>query len=234
LPNAFPGVDASLQAVIFDFDGIIVESTEIKSEAFRALFADHATHVEEIVALHQRHGGVDRLTKIEMIYRDILHEPLDIARKELLARRFEQLVEERVIECPMVKGAAPLLAVLNGRVPMAITSGTPEAELNRIVRRRGLASFFAIVRGSPPGKSELVKEILARECWAPERVLMLGDALTDYEAARDNGLMFIGRHVPSERNQFPPDIPQVSDLASLAQAAARCFAPDRDTAASLP
>jgi HAD superfamily hydrolase (TIGR01549 family) len=223
LPNILAEVEASLQAIIFDFDGVLVESAAIKSDCFRQLFADRA-EVDRIVALHERHGGVDRYTKIAMIYRDILEEPLAPRELDRLAQRFEELVEERVATCDMVPGARELLNRLNGRLPTAVASGTPQGELERIAVRRGLSHYFIELRGAPPDKTRLVGEIMAKGGWEPHRVLMIGDAMTDFDAARSNGLQFIGRQMPSQHAVFPPGTRLVPDLVELARAASELYA----------
>lgn len=223
MPSASFAFDASLEAVIFDCDGVILESMGIKREAFRDLFADRSDKLGDILALHVRHAGVDRMTKFEMIYRDILREPLSAANKQALAARFERLVEEGVSQCPMVAGAAELITTLQGRVPMAVVSATPQAELDRILARRKLARNFRAVRGSPPAKTALVGALLAAEGWRAQRVLMVGDAAADFAAARDNGVAFIGRLPPGEPDPFPLSTVTVRDLVPLAEAAATSF-----------
>jgi beta-phosphoglucomutase-like phosphatase (HAD superfamily) len=53
-------VSHGVQAVIFDFDGVIVESMDIKTQAFVELFRDHPEHHETIVRLHLENGGMSR------------------------------------------------------------------------------------------------------------------------------------------------------------------------------
>ncbi len=223
MPNILAGVEAPLQAVVFDFDGVLVESMAIKSDCFRRLFSD-CSEVDQIVALHERHGGVDRRTKIAMIYREILNEPLSPSELDRLAARFERLVEERIVSCPMVPGAPELLDCLHGRVPMTVASGTPQGELERIAGRRGLSRYFMSLRGSPPDKIQLVSEILKQSGWEAHRVLMIGDALADFEAARENHLQFIGRQAPNQGAIFPTGVQVVPDLIGLAKAAAELYA----------
>jgi beta-phosphoglucomutase-like phosphatase (HAD superfamily) len=49
-----------LRAIVFDFDGVILESADIKTNAFRALFASYPEHVDQIVDFHLRNAGVSR------------------------------------------------------------------------------------------------------------------------------------------------------------------------------
>ena len=99
-------------------------------------------------------------------------------------RRFSELVVEAVIASEAVPGAAELIRREAGRIPLFVASGTPEAELNTIVIRRGLASYFTAVRGSPTPKQTLIADILSTHAFVPDRVLMIGDALIDYQSAQ--------------------------------------------------
>lgn len=222
-------LNCGLDAVIFDFDGVIVESMDIKTSAFRRIFSDRVDAQEAIAALHLQHEGVDRLTKIEMICAEILHEPLSAAQKAALAQRFSEAVIDEVISCPLVDGALALLERWHGLLPMAVASGTPEPELQQIVRRRELDKFFCAVRGSPPGKSQLVGDLLSENGWHTDRVLLIGDAMTDYRAAADHGLRFIGRVARGRSNRFPARTIVVEDMTGIERAIAEHAELDRQT-----
>lgn len=88
------------QGIIFDFDGVIVESVDIKTEAFRALFAHERAHVDSIVQFHETHGGLSRFDKFDVIYRDILRRPLGDEERVRLGTLFSELVVEAVVACP--------------------------------------------------------------------------------------------------------------------------------------
>ncbi len=56
------------KAIIFDFDGVILESMDVKTKAFALLFKDYPEHLPAVLALHQTHGGMSRFEKFEIIY----------------------------------------------------------------------------------------------------------------------------------------------------------------------
>ena len=58
-----------IKAIIFDFDGVLVESNHIKTEAFKELFQDYPQHLDEIVKYHVLNGGLSRYIKIQYIYK---------------------------------------------------------------------------------------------------------------------------------------------------------------------
>jgi phosphoglycolate phosphatase-like HAD superfamily hydrolase len=234
MPNALPGVEAHFDAVIFDFDGVIVESTDIKTAAFRALFADRPEHVDAIEALHRRHEGVNRSIKFEMIFRDILRRPLDAETQTALARRYGDLVVDQVVACPAVAGVPDVLESLGRHIPLAVVSSTPDGELKEIVARRDLARYFRAVRGAPPAKAAAIRDVVATFGWSADRVAMVGDTTADLEAARRNGLRFVGRVAPGRTAPFSADTPVIADLARLAETLMSLAGADGERAKGLP
>jgi phosphoglycolate phosphatase-like HAD superfamily hydrolase len=223
LPSDVRAVDTALDAVVFDFDGVILESVAVKDAAFRALFADHPTHVDAIMDLHRRHGGVSRYVKFDMIYADILQARLDPAHKAELGRRFEELVLDRVLAAPMVAGARDVLDGLRGRVPMAVVSGTPDAELAAVIERRGFAHYFAEVHGGSRAKREVIERMVRERNWRTDRMVMVGDATTDCAAARANRIPFIGRIAAGADDPFPAGTITIEDLRGFADGVARAL-----------
>lgn len=203
-------------AVFFDFDGVILESVEVKADAFVRLFADQPQHAPAIRALHRRCGGISRRRKIEMIRRDILGRPDDPEQCDLLARRFGELAAAGVRACPLTPGARETLERLSRRLPLYIVSGTPEEELREIVAARGLAPLFRGVYGSPREKPEILRAVTARIGCDVADCVFIGDAPTDSAAAAAVGMPFIGRVPAGEASPFAPLTPTVADLAGLA------------------
>jgi HAD superfamily hydrolase (TIGR01549 family) len=204
--------------VIFDFDGVILESADIKTRAFRRLFECHTEHVEAIVELHLRLAGISRFEKFRLIHQDILELPLDDADLERLGTDFSRLALEEIMECPFVPGAREFLEAWHGTHRLYVASGTPEEELRDIVRERGLAGFFTGVYGTPAGKTEIARRILRDEAAEPHEAVFVGDAMSDLEGARGAGVPFVGRLPSDVPNPFVEEpVPVVADLDELAR-----------------
>ena len=186
-----------LRAVVFDFDGVIVESGDIKTEAFLELFAGYPEHLPAIKRHHLDHLGISRFKKFAWIYENLLHEPYDVGEKVRLGDRFSAIVFQKVCETPFVPGAREALEVLaRAGVHLVVASGTPQDELDRIVDARGLRSFLAEVHGSPTEKATAVLAAMKRWGLKPEELLFVGDGTTDHEAATRTGVRFLARRTP--------------------------------------
>lgn len=205
------------QAIIFDFDGVIVESGDIKTQAFAELYRTYDEHiVTEVVRYHRQNGGMSRYQKFRYFQQHLLSKPPLTAAEELvLDQRFSKLVIEAVIASQAVAGAETLIQKAAARIPLFVASGTPENELRTIVERRGLSPYFTEVRGSPLPKQTLIADILNTYSLIPERVLMIGDAMADYQGAILNGTAFLGRVRPGDENPFPAHVETIPDLYSL-------------------
>lgn len=202
-------------AIIFDFDGVIVESENIKAMAFAALYGEHSAEAGETASrYHLANGGVSRRKKIRHLHRTLLGQELSEDDLAALGSRFSSLVEDAVVDCPWVPGAPEALSAQNGRL-LFVASGTPHDELVRIVARRGIAPLFREVFGSPPEKAITVRSIVERHRLEPATVLMVGDAMADYAAARESGIRFVGRVAEDAESPFPPGTPVIRDLWQL-------------------
>lgn len=183
-----------IKAVIFDFDGVIIESADIKTSAFRKLFEqDYSDKVNLIVKYHLQNMGISRYVKFRHIYKNILGLPLPKGLEEELGRKFSQIALEEVLKAPFVPGAIEFLRSNYEKYALFVASGTPHDELCHIIKKRGLLKYFLEVRGSPPGKSEIILDILRRHVLSTNKVVFVGDAESDLLAAQQTGLHFIGR-----------------------------------------
>ena len=115
-----------ISTIILDFDGVILESVSVKTEAFRELFSSEPDHVEEIVQFHIENGGMSRFDKIRYIYSHILRKELTEIQFHHLSASFADLVLEKVIQSPFVPGAKEFLQNNYTKVPLYVVSATPE------------------------------------------------------------------------------------------------------------
>ncbi|TBR22053.1 HAD family hydrolase [bacterium] len=210
------------QAVFLDFDGVVLESVGIKTEAFRELFSVSPEHVEAAVRYHVENGGVPRREKFRYFYEELLRRPVPEGAMDRLDAEFSRLVVRKILACPFVPGAREFLESSAGAFPLFVVSATPEPELRRIVEARGLARFFAGVYGSPLGKAENLRRVVAERGFEPGRCVFVGDAAADFEASRAVGLRFIARDTPEMASRWAAEgvlrIPDLSGLSKLVPA----------------
>jgi beta-phosphoglucomutase-like phosphatase (HAD superfamily) len=196
------------QAVFFDFDGVIADSTAVKVRAFTTLFSPFGPQIQErVVRYHLENGGMPRLEKLHYCYTAIVGQPVDATELTRQARVFSTLVRDEVVAAPFVNGAlATLQSLRQSQTPCFVVSGTPDEEMRDIVERKGLSAYFTEVHGSPQSKSVIVADVVHRYRLSSERCLFIGDALADYRAAVDTGLHFLGIVAEGQPSIFPATV----------------------------
>lgn len=182
-----------IKAIIFDLDGVIIESAEIKTQAFELLFVDYPDRLPEMIDYHKRNAGISRYVKFRHFYEKILGQELSPEKEKELGGRFSQIVLEEVIKAPLVVGAEDFLKGNHRRYSLFVASGTPEEELRYILRQRGLDIYFQGAYGTPRTKPELIKQILAEHQLSNKEAVFIGDAESDKMAAAERGITFIAK-----------------------------------------
>lgn len=208
------------EAVFFDFDGVLADSVHVKTLAFRRIFECEGEEVaEKVVAHHLANGGMSRFEKFEYYYRNFLKRDLDEATKRELCERFSELVTDEVVKAPAVPGAMEFLDRHLNRLLMAVVSGTPTIELREICRKRKIDRYFTEIVGSPESKGTNLKRILKSHQLNPWRCVFVGDALSDYRGAMQNGVPFIARVTAENEELFANlDVVRIPDLRVLEHA----------------
>ncbi len=178
---------------IFDFDGVLADSVEIKTEAFAALFRSFGDDVvQQVVAHHRQHGGVNRYDKLRHYYAKFIGR--ELLEDELMeqAKHFSQLVVDKVVAAPEIAGASEFLNIYSTQKDCFVNSATPHAELLEILEKRGWLDYFESVFGAPASKGENLRQIFTRFSISPEACLFFGDSGSDLIAAQNAGVPFIG------------------------------------------
>lgn len=215
VPNNLP---KSPVAMLLDFDGVIVDSVQLKINAFLTVYENEAPEkLAQVLAYQRLHGGVTRRVKFGHFERHLFGRSGDAAAVEELSAAYTALVHDAVLACPFVRGAEAFLRSAHDRIDLHVVSGTPQEELVDIIQRRGLSGYFRSVHGAPATKPEAFARILAQYHYAAGRTLAVGDAPTEYFAAVELGIAFLGVVADGEPNPFPGDVPIVPTLETLGE-----------------
>lgn len=180
-----------VEAVFFDFDGVLVDSVPLKLNAYREIFKPFGElAVNEITDYHLANGGIDRYRKISYVLHKFGFSEDNLNK---LADQFANLVKDNVIKAPSLPGMIDLaLELKEKKIPIFIVSGTPQVELIEIVTKRNWDNIFNGVMGSPDTKVEISKNLVQKYKLNPASCIFIGDATTDFHTAREMGFWFIG------------------------------------------
>jgi len=192
------------QAIFFDFDGVILDSVNVKTRAFAKMYSSYGTEVErQVVEYHLAHGGVSRFEKFKY-YEALFNKPATEKKLKKLNNDFSALVLNEVLKSPFIEGAIETLEfVRRKKIFSFVVSGTPDEEIKVIVDQRGLSKYFNEVHGSPTHKDILIRDIAKRYGLRLTECLLIGDSVTDYNAAKATGTRFLGIVQNKKQSPFP-------------------------------
>ncbi len=191
------------KTVFWDFDGVIKESVPVKTEAYLKLFEEYGEAVtEKIKKNHEMNGGISRYIKIPYYYKEYLQMEISEAFKNEQFKVYSQLVVEKVIQSDWVRGVEDYLLNHCKQQNFYVVTGTPENEMILILKELKIDHCFIDVFGAPAKKNEVIQEVMHKGQVRNEECLMIGDALTDYNAALDNNISFLLRVTEESRKHF--------------------------------
>lgn len=192
-------------AIFFDWDGVITDSVNIKTDSFYDMFQPYGKAIQEKVkAHHLQNGGMSRFEKFKIYYNDFLGIKINEKKIAELSEQFSKLVKSKVTNAAFINGAVETIKnEYKKRTLLFIVSGTPTDEMIEIAVNKGVRGYFKEICGSPKKKAAWVKELLKKYNLKPQNCLFIGDAMADYNAAKECGVNFLGIKIPSCKTDFP-------------------------------
>lgn len=183
-----------IKAIIFDFDGVILDSMPIKTDAFREIFKSFAPDaVEELVKYHIQNGGISRFVKIRYFFETILGEYTSNCDVMRYADMFSDVVVKNLSDSKyLISETIEFIKSRHGKERLFVASGAEQNELRFLCDRFALTPYFEKILGSPTPKTALLASILDGYALGALDCVMIGDSINDYEAASQNGIPFAG------------------------------------------
>lgn len=209
-----------IKCVVFDFDGVLVDSNAVKRKAYFDIFAPLSnTHKIVAACLTEEREG-DRYQVIASILRRLRNIGLTWGNDALLdavvryAEQYNQICETYTANCREILGASACLKNLAKHYKLYVNSATPEEPLQRVIQQRGWEPYFQDVLGSPHTKIENLNKIMQKINVKSKEIVFVGDSQRDWTAAKTCGCYFVG--VRNSDNDFASlDLVLLDDLYGL-------------------
>ena len=203
------------KVIIFDFDGTLIDSSEIKTRAFLKLFKDISkTKLKKILEYHLENEGLSRFIKFRFFYERILKIKYNDQIGEQLSKKFTDYVFNNIVRAPYISGAEEFLKQNYKKLYLFLVSATPQVELVNILDKRNMKHYFREVHGHPKKKHIAIKEIIKNNLFNKNNTVMIGDGLPDQLSAANAGIDFLGVY-SGKKKQFEGKVRVIKEFKEL-------------------
>lgn len=135
-----------MRAVIFDFDGVLVDSEPLHFEALRAALRPEGIEID-LEEYQREYLAFDDRGAIRTALAHHRQAP-GFERVTAIAERKARLFAELMDEIELLPGVESLVLALAGEMPVGIASGALHQEIERILVLRGLRAAFCAIVGA--------------------------------------------------------------------------------------
>lgn len=183
-----------IKNILWDFDGVILDSMKIKGDGFVELFKDYDKQfLKKIEEYHYANGGISRFEKIKYFFNDIIKKEISEDEVLKLADQFAGIINKNIFNSSnLIVDSVSYIKKNHNKYNFHIVSGAEHNELNKLCKCFELNKYFISINGSPTKKEVLVKEVLAKFNYKNDETILIGDAITDYNASKFNDIIFYG------------------------------------------
>ncbi|MEP4535156.1 MAG: HAD hydrolase-like protein [Cyclobacteriaceae bacterium] len=187
------------ETVFWDFDGVILNSMPIRNSGFKEVLRQYSDqHVMKLMDFHLENGGLSRYVKFRHFQTEILKKPVDEKQISDWSSQFSALMRTTLTNTNLlIKDSVSFIKREFMNRDFYIVSGSDGEELRFLAGQLGIDLFFKGIYGSPTPKQQLVEEILDKESVDRSKCCLIGDSKNDFEAAKFNGIDFIGYNNPN-------------------------------------
>jgi beta-phosphoglucomutase len=191
-----------LQAIVFDFDGVIANSEPLHLLAFQQVLTEEGIELTAHDYFH-RYLGYDDVGMFETLARDRGLAMSGESVAALVSRKGAKMQEMLHSGSVLFPGAKEFIRKAAAEVPIAIASGALRHEIDEIIEAAGMADLFATVVASgdtpqskpSPAPYRLAFERLQSKTGGtldPRRCVAIEDSRWGLESAKGAGLRCVG------------------------------------------
>ena len=174
--------------IIFDFDGVIINSHKVKTSAFYFIFKKYGDR-KAISAqnYHLKNIGKSRFLKFQFILKNIIRKKFNKNDLLILDNKFDSYVNKRIQKLKPSEYLCQFLKKNYKRHNLYISTGTPQEKILKILDNKNLKKYFKKIYGSPKTKLMHIKQIKKNN----SKNLFIGDSMEDINAARISKIQFL-------------------------------------------
>ncbi|WP_443939726.1 HAD family hydrolase [Pedobacter sp. MW01-1-1] len=182
------------KVLIWDFDGVIMNSMSIRSKGLELVLAEYPKEqVEALGMYHNENGGLSRYHKFRYFFEEIRKESIICEKVMILAGKFSEIMHQNIINMELlIQDSVAFIKENFLKCEMHIVSVSDGTELNQICEAMGLKRYFKTKNGSPTSKNELAGMLIEKNDYDKVEVVVIDDSINDYQEAQKSAITFAG------------------------------------------
>jgi HAD superfamily hydrolase (TIGR01509 family) len=210
-----------IPAVVFDLDGVIIDTEPVWERVRRQFVADHGGHWPDDA--QSRLMGMSTPEWAAYLAEEA---GVDLPPERIAVEVIERMAQEYRTGLPLIPGAVDAVRRIAGHWPLAVASSSPKKLIDTVLEFAGIADAFEAAVSSeevPNGKPapDVYLEAARRLGVKPTRCAAIEDSSNGLRSAAAAGMWVIA--VP--RPEYPP-APDALALAAVTLADIRELTPD--------
>ena len=190
--------------MVFDFDGVIIDSAEVKIDEYRNLFSQftkNETTLNEIINIYKNSAGIPRETTLKKVFKVVLNKTISNQEVENLSLDFSKRIFRRLEAIEPLKGVLEYLTI-HREVNKYIISGAPNSDVSYLTKKLKLSKYFKSIKGGPLNKKNEMINIRKLTNVKAQEIVYFGDQKNDCIAAKSAGVGFIGINAGSNLDKM--------------------------------
>ena len=180
------------KTIIFDCDGVILNSNRVKREAYFKVALSHygEEHATSLVQYLSKNTGNPREHFFNHFLKNIVSKSISKKEVNQLVSEVSLEIYQGLMECEISQGLFDLRKN-SPNLKWLVVSGGVEKELRDVFSKRSLFDLFdGGIYGGPKTKDEILRFLIQENNLEPP-ILYLGDSKFDFEAASRINIDFI-------------------------------------------
>ncbi len=204
----------SIAAVVFDLDGVIIDTEEVWEEVRRAYVAEHGR--EFLPDSQQRMMGMSTPEWSRHLAEDV---GVGLPPERVAADVLDRMAERYRTSLPLIPGSVDVVRRLAGAYPVALASSSARILIDQVLRTAGLDDVFRVTLSTeevPRGKPapDVYLEAVSRLGLTPRVCAAVEDSSNGLRSAAAAGLAVVC--VPHGVYPPAPDALALADLVVTA------------------
>ena len=208
--------DSNFKAVLFDKDGVLIDSIDTCFSAFNETlryYGENALAKEDYI---KECWGKTAEVNLAKIFKDVPEDERNSIVKHYMERRMELNFHTR-----LYPNVIPVLEALSGRYILGIITNTLKDMAIKLLNHFSISRYFDVVvsgdEGRPKPAPDLILKACKLICVQPEASYFVGDTMADVQAGKAAGCKTIILSTSIQREELVEfdDILVIDDLIEI-------------------